>query len=231
MAVSGIRILSKKFTPLLCRSSVARTGMALTKTNHMSTPFVDSLNGAKRPFSSSSIIEDRHLFRQSWYPWPPVPNIEEEFTRQWRIRFLANFLFLVYSSGFIAHKLEIPLVSVGDDGRVFTVGGNEGKAKYELVNREKRKLTIANVPFSLTCALHKGNVLADPTAEEESIIETSVTIVLDSSDQIVSIQKPGGAVTSMTTIKECISLAKDGRRKLREILMDSVEAMEVDQTD
>nr|BAC84329.1 hypothetical protein [Oryza sativa Japonica Group] len=104
MAVSGIRILSKKFTPLLCRSSVARTGMALTKTNHMSTPFVDSLNGAKRPFSSSSIIEDRHLFRQSWYPWPPVPNIEEEFTRQWRIRFLANFLFLVYSSGFIAHK-------------------------------------------------------------------------------------------------------------------------------
>ncbi|BAT00134.1 Os07g0158150 [Oryza sativa Japonica Group] len=75
MAVSGIRILSKKFTPLLCRSSVARTGMALTKTNHMSTPFVDSLNGAKRPFSSSSIIEDRHLFRQSWYPWPPVPKV------------------------------------------------------------------------------------------------------------------------------------------------------------
>uniref|UniRef100_A0A0E0BIC8 Ribosomal RNA-processing protein 43 n=1 Tax=Oryza glumipatula TaxID=40148 RepID=A0A0E0BIC8_9ORYZ len=127
--------------------------------------------------------------------------------------------------------LEIPLVSVGDDGRVFTVGGNEGKAKYELVNREKRKLTITNVPFSLTCALHKDNVLADPTAEEESIIETSVTIVLDSSDQIVSIQKPGGAVTSMTTIKECISLAKDRRRKLREILMDNVEAMEVDQTD
>uniref|UniRef100_A0A0E0F526 Ribosomal RNA-processing protein 43 n=1 Tax=Oryza meridionalis TaxID=40149 RepID=A0A0E0F526_9ORYZ len=131
----------------------------------------------------------------------------------------------------VSIPVEIPLVSVGDDGRVFTVGGNEGKAKYELVNREKRKLTIANVPFSLTCALHKGNVLADPTAEEESIIETSVTIVLDSSDQIVSIQKPGGAVTSMTTIKECISLAKDGRRKLREILMDSVEAMEVDQTD
>jgi exosome complex component RRP43 len=127
--------------------------------------------------------------------------------------------------------VEIPLVSVGDDGRVFTVGGNEGKAKYELVNREKRKLTITNVPFSLTCALHKDNVLADPTAEEESIIETSVTIVLDSSDQIVSIQKPGGAVTSMTTIKECISLAKDRRRKLREILMDNVEAMEVDQTD
>uniref|UniRef100_A0A0D9XR95 Ribosomal RNA-processing protein 43 n=1 Tax=Leersia perrieri TaxID=77586 RepID=A0A0D9XR95_9ORYZ len=127
--------------------------------------------------------------------------------------------------------LEIPLVSVGDDGRVFTVGGNEGKSKYELVNREKRKLMLTNIPFSLTCALHKDSVLADPTAEEESIVETSVTVVLDSSDQIVSIQKPGGGVTSMATITECISLAKDRRRKLREILMDSVEAMEVDQTD
>ncbi|KAL5204260.1 hypothetical protein ABZP36_009131 [Zizania latifolia] len=127
--------------------------------------------------------------------------------------------------------LQIPLVSVGDDGRVFTVGRNEGKIKCEFVNREKRKLKLDNIPFSLTCALHKDSVLADPTAEEESIIETSVTIVLDSSDHIVSIQKPGGAVASMATIKECISLAKDRRRKLREILMDSVEAMEVDQTD
>ncbi|KAJ1283447.1 hypothetical protein BS78_03G129100 [Paspalum vaginatum] len=91
--------------------------------------------------------------------------------------------------------LEIPLVSVGDDGRVFTVGGNEGKTKFELVNREKRKLT------------------------------------LDSSDHLMSIQKLGGAVTSMATVKECISLAKERRRKLREILTDSVEAMEVDQTE
>ncbi|CAO2147359.1 unnamed protein product [Urochloa humidicola] len=127
--------------------------------------------------------------------------------------------------------LEIPLVSVGDDGRVFTVGGNEGKNKFELVNRGKRKLTLGDIPFSLTCALHKDNILADPTSEEESIIETYVTVVVDSSDSIVSIQKLGGAVTSMEAIKECVSLAKERRQKLREILADSVEAMEVDQTD
>ncbi|PUZ44363.1 hypothetical protein GQ55_8G083700 [Panicum hallii var. hallii] len=127
--------------------------------------------------------------------------------------------------------LEIPLVSVGDDGRVFTVGGNEGKTKFELVNREKRKLTLGDIPFSLTCALHKDSILADPTSEEESIIETYVTVVVDSSDRIVSIQKLGGTVTSMTAVKECISLAKERRRKLREILIDSVEVMEVDQTE
>ena len=90
-------------------------------------------------------------------------------------------------------------MSVGDDGRVFTVGGNEGKTKYELVNREKRKLTLGDIPFPLTCALHKDSILADPTAEEESIIETSVTVVLDSSGRLVSIQKPGGGVASMST--------------------------------
>ena len=97
--------------------------------------------------------------------------------------------------------VEIPLVSVGDDGRVFTVGGNEGKTKFELVNREKRKLTLGDIPFSLTCALHKDSILVDPTSEEESIIETFVTVVIDSSDRIVSIQKLGGAVTSMTAVK------------------------------
>ena len=97
--------------------------------------------------------------------------------------------------------VEIPLVSVGDDGKVFTVGGNEGKTKFELVNREKRKLTLGDIPFSLTCALHKDSILADPTSEEESIIETFVTVVIDSSDRIVSIQKLGGAVTSMTAVK------------------------------
>ncbi|XP_008647516.1 exosome complex exonuclease RRP43 isoform X1 [Zea mays] len=127
--------------------------------------------------------------------------------------------------------MEIPLVSVGDDGRLFTVGGNDGKNKFELVNREKRKLTLGAIPLSLTCALHKDEILADPTSEEESIIETYVTVVVDSSDRLVSLQKLGGAVTCMATIKECISLAKERRRSLREILLDSIKAMEVDQTE
>ncbi|KAF8776599.1 hypothetical protein HU200_003320 [Digitaria exilis] len=127
--------------------------------------------------------------------------------------------------------LETPLVSVGDDGRVFTVGGNEGKTKFEFVNREKRKLTLGDIPFSLTCALHKDIILADPTSEEESIIETYVTVVVDSSDRIVSIQKLGGSVASMEAIKGCISLAKERRHQLRDVLTNSVEAMEVDQTE
>uniref|UniRef100_A0A0E0LHB1 Uncharacterized protein n=1 Tax=Oryza punctata TaxID=4537 RepID=A0A0E0LHB1_ORYPU len=105
MAAAGIRILSKKFTRLLCRSS--RTGMALTKNNHVNTPFVDSLNGAKGPFSSSS-IKNSHLFHQSWIPRPQEPNVHTEFTKRSRIRVLAHFVLLIYAGGFIlAHKRTI----------------------------------------------------------------------------------------------------------------------------
>lgn len=73
------------------------------------------------------------------------------------------------------------------------------KLEKEPVNREKRKLTFRSVPFSLTCVLHKNYILADPTAEEESIMETQVTVVLDSSSQLISLYKPGGSVFAYTS--------------------------------
>lgn len=74
-----------------------------------------------------------------------------------------------------------------------------GKLEREPVNKEKRKLTLSSIPFSLTCILHKNHILADPTSEEESIMETLVTVVLDSSSQLISLYKPGGAVLAYTS--------------------------------
>lgn len=67
------------------------------------------------------------------------------------------------------------------------------------VNKGKRKLTLSSIPYSLTCILHKKYILADPTAEEESIMETLVTVVLDSSGQLVSLYKPGGTVLAYSS--------------------------------
>jgi exosome complex component RRP43 len=100
-------------------------------------------------------------------------------------------------------SVQIPLVSVNEEGRVFTVSGEqEGKTKFELVNKEKRKLSLGNTPFPLTCVIHKEHILVDPTAEEETVMETSITVVLDTSGNLVSIYKPGGVgLASMATIK------------------------------
>ncbi|KAJ6832806.1 exosome complex component RRP43 [Iris pallida] len=126
--------------------------------------------------------------------------------------------------------LQIPLVSVNDDGRVIAVSGEpKDESKLKLVNKEKRKLSLRSIPFSLTCMLHKKYIFVDPTAEEESIMETTVTVVLDSLGRLVSVHKAGGSVLAYnSTLQECIALTKRRVEELRKILEESLLAMEVD---
>lgn len=101
--------------------------------------------------------------------------------------------------------MQIPVVSMNDDGKVSVVSEEHDEGR-DAVNKEKRKLKLSRIPFSLTCIIHKNYILADPTAEEESIMETLVTVVLDSSDQLVSLYKPGGPALAHTSAVQ-VSLA------------------------
>ncbi|XP_027175366.1 exosome complex component RRP43-like isoform X1 [Coffea eugenioides] len=127
--------------------------------------------------------------------------------------------------------LQIPVVSLNDEGRIVLISEDNGGGKLEKepVNKEKRKLKLATIPFSLTCILHKNYILADPTAEEESIMETLVTVVLDSSSQLVSLYKPGGPVLAQTSaIQDCVSLTRQRLKELQKILNEAISDMEVD---
>lgn len=86
---------------------------------------------------------------------------------------------------------------MNDDGKLIVVSKENGEK--DIVNKEKRKLSLNRIPFSLTCVLHKNYILADPTAEEETIFETLATVVLDTFDQLVSLYKPGGLVLAFTS--------------------------------
>ncbi|BBH07333.1 3'-5'-exoribonuclease family protein [Prunus dulcis] len=119
----------------------------------------------------------------------------------------------------------IPVVSMNDDGKVVVLSGDHGGK--EPVNKGKRKLTLSSIPFSLTCLLHKNYILADPTAEEESVMETLVTVVLDSSGQLVSLYKPGGPVLAYTSaIQDCVALTRQRARELQTILDEVTSSME-----
>lgn len=126
--------------------------------------------------------------------------------------------------------LQIPVVSLNDDGRVVVVSDEDGgKLEKEPVNKEKRKLKLSSIPFSLTCVLHKNYILADPTAEEESVMETILTVVLDSSFQLVALYKPGGPVLAQTSvIQDCVALTRQRLKELQKILNEAVSDMEVD---
>lgn len=126
--------------------------------------------------------------------------------------------------------LNIPVVSLNDDGRVVVSEETEGqKLDKEPVNKDKRKLKLSSIPFSLTCILHKNYILADPTAEEESIMDTVLTVVLDSACQIVSVHKPGGTILAYNSaVQDCIALARQRVKELQSILTEAISDMEVD---
>ncbi|KAL9373779.1 hypothetical protein Peur_033399 [Populus x canadensis] len=127
--------------------------------------------------------------------------------------------------------LQIPIVSLNDDGKIVLLSEEDEGAKLEKepVNKEKRKLTLSSIPFSLTCILHKNYILADPTAEEESIMETLVTVVLDSSARLVSFYKPGGSVFAYTSaVQDCVALTRQRVKELQEILDEAISGMEID---
>ncbi|CAI9099935.1 OLC1v1036833C1 [Oldenlandia corymbosa var. corymbosa] len=127
--------------------------------------------------------------------------------------------------------LQIPVVSLSDEGRIVLVpeGNGGGKFEKEPVNKEKRKLKLCTLPFSLTCALHKNYILADPTSEEESIMETQLTVVLDSSGLLVSLNKPGGSVFAHTSvIQDCVALARQRLKEVKLILNEAISDMDVD---
>lgn len=138
---------------------------------------------------------------------------------------------LLSAVGAFSH-LQIPIVSLNDDGKIVLVSEEDDgtKLEEEPVNKEKRKLTLSSIPFSLTCILHKNYILADPTAEEESIMETLVTVVLDSSSRLVSFYKPGGPVLAQTSaVQDCVALTRQRVKELQDILNETISGMEIDE--
>ncbi|GAB2221597.1 hypothetical protein Droror1_Dr00012782 [Drosera rotundifolia] len=137
---------------------------------------------------------------------------------------------LLSAVGALSH-LQIPVVSLNDEGRVVIVSEDEkeGKLETEPINKGKGKLNLTNIPFSLTCILHKNFVLPDPTADEESLIETSLTVVLNSGGQLVSFYKPGGPVLAYeSAARNCISLTRQRVEELQGTLNEAISAMEID---
>ncbi|KAL9361462.1 hypothetical protein Peur_044247 [Populus x canadensis] len=138
---------------------------------------------------------------------------------------------LLSAVGAFSH-LQIPIVSLNDDGKIVLISEEDDgtKLEEEPVNKEKRKLTLSSIPFSLTCILHKNYILADPTAEEESIMETLVTVVLDSSSRLVSFYKPGGPVLAQTSaVQDCVALTRQRVKELQDILNETISGMEIDE--
>jgi exosome complex component RRP43 len=48
-----------------------------------------------------------------------------------------------------------------------------------------RALALSSVPIALTCGFFEGVIIADPSAEEEPLLSTTVTTVLDEAGKLL----------------------------------------------
>lgn len=83
-------------------------------------------------------------------------------------------------------------------------------------------LPIRDCPIAITTYDLGGNLLVDPTAEEELLMNARLTITHTKDDLICAMQKgEAGAITSDYIFK-ALEVAKDKSKELREILMKAV---------
>ena len=95
--------------------------------------------------------------------------------------------------------VKIPDIAVSEDGKVFLPNMSNGEGAQKLQNVQGRKLKLGRIPVALTCAIHSKYILPDPTSEEESILNTTLTIVSDFSGKLISFYKPGGEILATTS--------------------------------
>ncbi|KAH7427176.1 hypothetical protein KP509_10G033100 [Ceratopteris richardii] len=124
--------------------------------------------------------------------------------------------------------LKLPEVAVTDDGKVLPASSDVQEHR-SLKNIQSKRLKLGKIPMALTCAVHPKYILPDPTAEEEAILKTTITVLTDFSGQLFSLYKPGGEVLASTsTVQDCFALAKYRGKELQKIFNNAVIDAEAD---
>ena len=110
----------------------------------------------------------------------------------------------------------------GDDDGADEVGSNKKRKKTENARRAACAVTAQSAPLSLTTALYRGRLIVDPTAEEEALATTAVTVCLDGDGAVVAVLKPGGdAEATESQIAHCVAAARARYETLRRALRDA----------
>lgn len=105
---------------------------------------------------------------------------------------------------------------------------NEDRQTTLCSRQDRASLNITKIPISATFGIFDSkHVLADPTSFEESLLDSTISVVLRGNDAIsVSQHGPGatssGDVSPVKRLAQCIEIAKERQRVVEEILSSSL---------
>jgi len=88
----------------------------------------------------------------------------------------------------------------------------DGEAK---LTDEKAPLTIRKKPVAVSVLKIGDNFILDPTADEEDVMDTRLTITFDDDGNICTMQKSGSEGLALDEIKKCINMAQEKAPAIR----------------
>lgn len=112
-------------------------------------------------------------------------------------------------------KLSLKL-SAEDDEDPLAFNNLEDVISVDIEDRSSIELKCH--PVSVTCGIVEDKILVDPTFEEEKFCTSTITFVLDESNNIVHCYKPGGDGISRELIQKCTTLAKKQAKQVRQLI-------------
>ncbi|KAK9811510.1 hypothetical protein WJX72_005082 [[Myrmecia] bisecta] len=119
--------------------------------------------------------------------------------------------------------LRLPHVAVTDGGNVVPSSEAAEAAAPDEMAVEPTKLQLRSVPLALTCGLYKDQLIVGLTAEEEALVATSVTTIVDDQGRLIGQLKAGGrAEMDIARLQDCIEAAKLRYAELAGILQQAI---------
>lgn len=142
---------------------------------------------------------------------------------------------LCIEEGYLVWKLCVKVICTNNDGNVMDASmlgiisclrssslpkviyqaEAEPEDRVQIIEQERIPLRTLCAPLSFSFAMIDNILLADPSAEEEALAQTSFSItIVDGEEKISSIRKSGGAPISEDLLFKCIKHARNRAAKL-----------------
>jgi len=86
---------------------------------------------------------------------------------------------------------------------------------------EQELLELQDIPIAVTIGKIENNLFVDPTADEEDLMGTRLTVTFNKDGNICSLQKNGPEGLTQEEIKKAVNLAQEKELEIRKLLMES----------
>ena len=104
--------------------------------------------------------------------------------------------------------VQLPALALRPDGTLAAVSDESRAGEAELPGGHARRLVLPPLPAALTCGLYRGQLLVDPTAEEEALLGGRVCVALTAEGTLLAVHKAGPERASEELLMRCVAAAR-----------------------